>query len=287
MSKFILGTANFSGKYGVARNKNINEKELEEIILFAQKNGINHFDTAIAYGEAQRILGRFLDKSEKLKIDSKISDKECESISSIINAVEKTIECLGIDKLSTLYLHNSKSLLGSNQNIVKAGLNKLIDLGLVDYVGLSAYTLNEIILCKNTFSVLTRFQVPENICDRRLINSKELMELVLLGNVINVRSIFLQGLLLMNIKSIPVKLEEAKKIIQKFDFYSKSIGSTRTELCIVYALGIPWASKIVIGVDSQFQLQEIIKSDASLINDWSKNIDKLDGSIVDPRTWSI
>ena len=72
MSKFILGTANFSGTYGLAQNKNIVEKQLQEIILFAQENGINHFDTATGYGNAQSILGRFIDKSKKPKIDSKI-----------------------------------------------------------------------------------------------------------------------------------------------------------------------------------------------------------------------
>jgi aryl-alcohol dehydrogenase-like predicted oxidoreductase len=285
MSKFILGTANFSGSYGLVHNKNVDEKQLQEIIFFAQENGINHFDTATAYGKAQSILGRFLDKSKKPKIDSKISEKECESVSSILAAVKKTIDCLGVDKLSTLYLHNSKLLLEKNQNIVKAGLNKLIDLGLVDYIGVSAYTLNEVILCKNILSSLTRFQVPENICDRRLVNSKELLELSLLGDQINVRSIFLQGLLIMDIQSIPTKLKKAYEIIQEFEYYSKSIQSTRAELCTAYALGIPWASKIVVGVESQLQLQEIVNFDTLLINDWSKSIQTLDESIIDPRNW--
>ena len=285
MSKFILVTANFGGSYGLAQNKNIGEKHLKEIILFAQENGVNHFDTATAYGTSQSILGKFIDKSKKPKIDLKISEKECESVSSILAAVKKTIDCLGVDKLSTLYLHNSKSLLEKNQNIVKSGLNKLIDLGLVDYIGVSAYTLNEVILCKNTFSSLTRFQVPENICDRRLVNSKELLDLSILGDEINVRSIFLQGLLIMDIQSIPTKLEKAKRIIQEFEYYSKSIQSTRAELCTAYALGIPWASNIVIGVESQLQLQEILKFGTLSIDDWSKNIQKLDESIADPRNW--
>jgi aryl-alcohol dehydrogenase-like predicted oxidoreductase len=285
MSKFILGTANFSGTYGLAQNKNIVEKQLQEIILFAQENGINHFDTATGYGNAQSILGRFIDKSKKPKIDSKIGQKDCESVSSILATVKKTIDCLGVEKLSTLYLHDSKSLLKENQNIVKTGLNKLIDLGLVDHIGVSAYTLSEVILCKNTFSSLTRFQVPENICDRRLVNSKKLMDLSISGDQINVRSIFLQGLLVMDIHSIPIKLKKASKIIQEFEYYSKSIQSTRAELCTAYALNIPWASKILIGVESQLQLQEILKFDTLLIKDWSKNIQKLDESIVDPRNW--
>ena len=47
-----------------------------------------------------------------------------------------------------------------------------------------------------------------------------MIELVSLKNEINVRSIFLQGLLLMNPQLIPNKLEEAKEVISEFDLYS-------------------------------------------------------------------
>lgn len=285
MSRFILGTANFGVRYGIAQRTESSKSQIQELVSFAQENGVNHFDTATAYGESQRILGKYLDVGKNPKIDSKITDKECESVDSIVKAVRNTIDYLGVNRLSTLYLHNSKSLLGKNQPIVRAGLTKVIDLGFVDYIGLSAYSLKEVLKCKKTFSLITRFQVPENICDRRLLNSKELHSLASFGNVINVRSIFLQGLLLMSVNSIPNELKRAIRTIQEFDDYSSSLKSTRVALCTAYALSIPWASSIVVGAESKFQLEEIISSKFGLPKNWSKKIDTLSQTILDPRNW--
>jgi aryl-alcohol dehydrogenase-like predicted oxidoreductase len=287
MVNFILGTANFSGGYGIASHRNIEDSELREIITYAQENDINCFDTAIAYGEAQAKLGNLLDKSKNIKIDSKIGNKECQTSTLILKSVEESLRNLGVNKLSTLYLHNPESLLGENQSNVIAGLTKVLDLQLVDFIGVSTYTLKEVIECKKIFPALTRFQVPENICDRRLINSKEMIELVSLKNEINVRSIFLQGLLLMNPQLIPNKLEEAKEVISEFDLYSKSCKVSRLDFCIEYAKSIPWVSNLTIGVESKLQLQEIIKSNYKLNNDWENRIPKLPEMIVDPRNWTV
>jgi len=117
MVNFILGTANFSGGYGIASHRNIEDSELRDIITYAQENDINCFDTAIAYGEAQAKLGNLLDKSKNIKIDSKIGNKECQTSTLILKSVEESLRNLGVNKLSTLYLHNPESLLGENQSM--------------------------------------------------------------------------------------------------------------------------------------------------------------------------
>ena len=88
MANFILGTANFGGRYGIASHRNIEDRELREIITYAQENDINYFDTATAYGESQTKLGKLVDKTEKLKIDSKIIDKEFQTSDLILKSVE-------------------------------------------------------------------------------------------------------------------------------------------------------------------------------------------------------
>jgi aryl-alcohol dehydrogenase-like predicted oxidoreductase len=286
MATFILGTANFSGEYGIASHRNIEENQLQEIVTYAQENGINRFDTAIAYGESQTKLGKLVNKSKNFKFDSKISNKECQTSSLILKSVERSLQDLDVNKLSTLYLHDPKSLLGENKSAVIKGLTKLLDLNLVDYIGVSTYTLKEVIECKRIFPELTRFQLPENICDRRLINSKEIAELVSLKNEINIRSIFLQGLLLMNSQLIPKELKEAKDVISEFELYSKSCKVSRLDFCLAYAKSIPWASNLIIGVESKLHLQEIIKSDYKLNEDWENRISKLPEMIIDPRNWT-
>jgi aryl-alcohol dehydrogenase-like predicted oxidoreductase len=177
--------------------------------------------------------------------------------------------------------------LGDNKSATKNGITKILDMGLADYIGVSVYTLDDLLECKKVLPDLSRFQVPENICDRRLSRSKEMLELSKDNNVINVRSIFLQGLLLMPIEAIPMSLSESSKSINDLDLYSKREAVTRIDLCIAYAKSISWASKIVVGVESISQLKAILDSSYKLNNEWEKNISVVNEVIADPRKWQL
>ena len=287
VSNFILGTANFSGNYGIAQKENLELEQVQEILSFAQVNKLNHFDTAKTYGNTQKILGDCLNHSNYVKIDSKISKQECETVESILEFARESLAELKVEKFSTLFLHDPNSILGENKSATKSGLMKILETGLADYIGVSVYTLNELLECKKAFPYLSRFQVPENICDRRLSNSEEMMNLARGNNEINVRSIFLQGLLLMPVESIPRDLSESRKSINDLDLYSKKEAVTRIDLCVAYAKSISWASKIVVGVESISQLKAILDSRYTLNNEWEKNISVVSEAIADPRKWQL
>ncbi len=285
MSKFILGTANFNGNYGIAQKKNLELAQIEEILSFAQANNLNHFDSASSYGNSQKILGRLLENSNLVQIDSKIGNQECGTVESILKFVQKTLTELKISKLSTLYLHDANSLLGDNKSSTKNGLIKILEMGLADHIGVSVYTLNDLLDCKKELTALSRFQVPENICDRRLSHSEEMLELARDNNVINIRSIFLQGLLLMPIEDIPKSLSESRKSINDLELYAKKEHVKRIDLCIAYAKSISWASKIIVGVESKNQLKEILDSSYELNNEWEQSVSVVNEVIMDPRKW--
>jgi hypothetical protein len=287
VSKFILGTANFNGDYGIAQKKNLELAQIEEILSFAQINNLNHFDTANSYGDAQNILGSLLDYSNPVQIDSKIGNQECGTVESILESVQKSLAELKINKLSTLYLHDANSLLGNNKSSTKNGIRKILEMGLADHIGVSVYTLNDLLECKKELPDLSRFQVPENICDRRLSHSEEMLELSRDNNEINVRSIFLQGLLLMPKEAIPKSLSESSKSINDLDLYSKKEAVTRIDLCIAYAKSISWASKIIVGVESITQLKTIFDSSYKLNNEWEESISVVGELIADPRKWQL
>lgn len=287
MSKFILGTANFNGNYGIAQKKNLELAQIDEILSFAQANNLNHFDTANSYGNSQKILGRLLEYSNPVQIDSKIGNQECGTVESILESVQKSLSELKINKLSTLYLHDANSLLGDNKSSTKNGLTKILEMGLADHIGVSVYTLNDLLECKKELIVLSRFQVPENICDRRLSQSEEMLELARDNNVINIRSIFLQGLLLMPVEAIPKSLSESRKSINDLELYAKKEAVDRIDLCIAYAKSISWASKIVVGVESITQLRAILDSNYKLSSEWERNVSRASEAIADPRKWQL
>jgi len=285
MKSLILGTANFGGTYGISSQKKIPTESIEQILSVAQDNGINHFDTAKSYGEAEIILGKFLDKSQSLFIDSKIALSECESVNSILDAVNDSLNVLGIPKLNTLYLHNADLLSGNNSLIIQQGMEKVLDLGLADNLGVTVYTLKQLKEANAEFPLLSTFQILENICDRRLIHSKELLDFANKGNVVNIRSVFLQGLLLMSLKNLPDKLQKATHSIEDLNKYAIENHVNVLDLCIAYVKKIPWACNYLVGVESPSQLREILESSFELKENWETQISPLPEELKDPRFW--
>ena len=285
MKSLILGTANFGGTYGISSQKKIATDSIEQILSLAQDNGINHFDTAKSYGDAEIILGKFLDKSQPLFIDSKIALPECESVNSIVDAVNQSLSVLGIPKLNTLYLHNADLLSGNNSLIIQKGMEKVLDLGLADNLGVSVYTFKQLKEANAEFPLLSTFQILENICDRRLIYLKELVDFTNKGNVVNIRSVFLQGLLLMSLKNLPDKLQKATHSLQDLNKYAIENHVNVLDLCIAYVKKIPWVGNYLVGVESPSQLREILGSSFELKENWETQISQLPEELKDPRFW--
>ena len=285
MKSLILGTANFGGPYGVSNQNKIANESIEQILSVAQENGINHFDTAKSYGDAEIILGKFLNKSQPLFIDSKIALPECESVDSIVDAVNDSLNVLGIPKLNTLYLHNADLLSGNNSLVIKQGMEKVLDLGLAANLGVSVYTFKQLKEVKVEFPLLSTFQILENICDRRLIHLKELVDFTNKGNVVNIRSVFLQGLLLMNSKNLTAKFHKATKSIENLNKYASKNSVSVLDLCIAYVRDIPWVGSYLVGVESISQLTEILKSSFVLKENWETQISPLPEELKDPRFW--
>lgn len=287
LPKIILGTANFGNPYGIANGGRLLALEESKLITrWTQVNGSNHFDTALAYGDAEKILGASLDQTLSPAVDTKLDAKSCQSRKSILEAAKKARDKLGVDLISTLYLHDEQLLQTASVTEVSAGLREVLDVGLAKKIGVSAYSEAAVIACKKALPELSVFQVPENICDRRLFDSRHIQALAGDGNEFLVRSIFLQGLLLMDPGLLPPNLESAAPGLRSLMNYSRNYSVTVMELCLAYAFSIPWASGIVVGVTSLGQLQEINNSATSLPAGWDSAISKLPSEIIDPRRWT-
>ena len=88
MPDLILGTATFGSAYGIANQGfNVEHENLKEILDYAQNNGISEFDTAPTYGNAENLLGKFLDQRQKPKISSKINQKDCFSVDNMLKQI--------------------------------------------------------------------------------------------------------------------------------------------------------------------------------------------------------
>jgi len=288
MANLILGTATFGTGYGIA-NKGIKlgDGTISEIVSTAQRIGISEFDTAPAYGSAETHLGKFLNQELEPKVSSKISKEDSLSVKLMMESVKKSIARTKVRRLTNLYLHDSEALSGRGASETILGLKELLATGLVDRIGVSVYSIQSLLKSKEIFPELTVFQVPENICDRRLLDSKELKALASEGNHFIVRSIFLQGLLLMSLDEIPPELEGSKFAIGQLKTFADAQHVSTLDLCLSYGKAISWAEGFIIGAASVLQLRQIMDSKIQLPAGWDSKIGTVPEKILDPRNWGV
>lgn len=284
-SKLILGTANLTSKYGVSNPNIMSYADAHGLVTTAIQNGITNFDTAPIYGGSEQFLGKILPKFKKIQVDSKLSTKQDPTLEATLEGIRTTIRLTGQKKLNRVYVHDSSLLLDGNNHGIINGLREAKDLELICSYGASVYDLKEIIKLHEKFPDLMTYQVPENICDRRLYFSNTLEELAKSGIDIVVRSILLQGLLVMNLEDIPDSLYETKKVLANFNDFAKESCISKLDLCVAYADSIEWASSIIIGAFSEKQLIQILDSNTKLPTNWQEKIGTIPSPYIDPRNW--
>ncbi|ELS33348.1 MULTISPECIES: aldo/keto reductase [Pseudanabaena] len=259
MSRLALGTAQFGMSYGIANKQGkINFISATEILAYAYAAGIDTLDTAIAYGDSEQCLGSIGVKS--WKVISKLP-KMPESTPDILNWVKQkvlgSLTRLQLPKLYGLLLHHPEQLLSIEGKNLYNALMLLKEEELVNKIGVSIYSVNEIELLLSQFE-LDLVQVPCNILDRNLVESGWLYHLKELGIEIHVRSVFLQGLLLMNTQNRPSKFNHWQALWYQWDEWLKSSNISAIDACLNYVLSFPEISKIVVGIDTLCQFKEIL-----------------------------
>ena len=289
MSKLALGTAQFSLNYGISNNSNkMSLIEAFKILNYAKKQGISLIDTAILYGESQRIIGKIgandLQIVTKLPpLPKKIKKKPGDWV---IRNIRNSLSYLDIKSLYGLLLHQSSDLAGETGKVLLSHLIKIKNKDLVKKIGVSIYDPIELEKIELLLDQIDIVQAPINLVDRRLQISGWLSKLKSLGIEVHARSVFLQGLLLMKKNKIPKKL---KKIFLGLDSWIEEIKKkdlNPVEECLSYPLSLPEVDRVLIGVDSLNQLKNIVK--VSNIKKQKRNWSFMISSnqmLINPSNW--
>lgn len=257
--KLALGTAQFGLNYGVANSSGkMSYEEAESIIRFGSENGIDTIDTAINYGDSEGRLGRI--GIREFNVISKLPEipDECLNISAWIESeVRASLIRLGLNSLYGLLLHRPHQLFEKNGKEIYLALLLLKDAGLVRKVGISIYDPAELnqLLTNFEFDLV---QAPFNLLDRRLINGGWLEILNGRGIELHVRSVFLQGLLLLKINERPARFNPWLPLWKEYDDWLTDIKISPAQACLRYAVSFSGIAKIIIGVDNVMQLKELM-----------------------------
>ncbi len=284
--ELILGTASFGLKYGIANDfDQVDQSEATRIIEYSLQNGFSGIDTAQSYGNSESVIGNALIGQLDVPVTSKIQQATCSSSLKIISAIKKTLVNLKRKKIDTILLHDFQTLKECNVSELRNGLLSAIELELVSKIGISVYSEQEVVIAKQLFPELTVFQIPENICDRRSLNSKTLLDLSGEKNEFYVRSVFLQGTLLMAEEDFPKYMSKMGREVKLFQDYLAARDIDPMTACLAYGQSIPWANGLVIGVNSKIQLLQIIEASKYKITLDVDQAPKLSSKWLDPRKW--
>lgn len=288
MNKIALGTVQFGQSYGVTNKLGkVKKSEVLKIIKFAKKKNIDLLDTAITYGDSEKVLGSV--GVTDFNVVTKLPDCPVNSINLISwvkNHINKSLKRLGLKNIYGLLIHRSENLRGVSGIKIKDILYQLKSEGLVKKIGVSIYNPDELEELTKKIK-LDLVQAPINLIDQRLESSGWLSRLHDEGVEIHSRSTFLQGLLLLSRNNIPNKFERWANIWDRWEYEKKKNNNSPLEMCLSYPLSLKKVDRVIVGVNTLKHLNSILIA--------SKNIDKIkdyniiksiDPLLLNPFNWN-
>lgn len=289
IKKLSIGSAQLDSNYGLD-DKKLTIAQLKKILNIANKMKINNLDTASDYFNSENTIGK-IEISKKFKITSKLKKfDKIKNLKKKIDCLEKSIyfslKKLKIKSINSILFHESKSLFRRDGYKI---YKKLMDFKynkIIKKVGISVYDIKEFdCLVKNyDFDVV---QIPLNVFNQNFFINENLNKIKKRKIEIEVRSIFLQGLLLNN-KWIEKYFFQIRNKIRELDNLSNKYNLNRVELCLNFITNINEIDKIIIGVNNLNNFNEILNSQYRKLNlNDFKTISIKDKKIIDPRNWKF
>lgn len=296
LSRLMLGTVQFGLPYGVAnRTGQPDFRHVVDMLAAAIEGGVNCFDTAAAYGTSEEVLGRALDElgaANRVTIVTKVralTPGELADPQAAKLAIEKSIsesrQRLRIDTLPVVLFHREAD--AAYQDV----LAELKDKGWLRYYGVS---------CDNRpgpaagfvagqhFSAL---QVPANILDPRHPRSGVFQAADQRDVAIFIRSVYLQGLLVMPEADIPATLRDVIPARNRLASIAADAGMDLTELALRYMLSFDEVTCVLAGVETVAQVEQNLAMvnrgplPTDLLSRLAPAIPDLPETIVNPGLW--
>jgi aryl-alcohol dehydrogenase-like predicted oxidoreductase len=271
-SKLMLGTVQFGLNYGIANTRG--KPSLDTVMAILNEawlGGVNALDTAAAYGDSETVLGEALTRLgliDKMLIVSKVSPIPagmpfCQAEKFIETSICNSLRNLRIERLPVCLFHRDEDL--KYYPILK----KMTERGLIGAGGIS---LDEHSAIEGAIARTKYIQIPYNVLEWRYETLLE--QAVQKGITIFARSVYLQGLLLMDEASIRPGLCGIIPVRRRLEELARRHDMSLAGLCLRFVLSRTGISSVLTGVDNPAQLRENL------------TVPKLPEELIHPKLWS-
>jgi len=286
--KLALGTVQFGLPYGIANdNGQVTEKDAKLILDCAAESDINTLDTAVGYGDSEQCLGNIGIDDWRIITKLPIIPRDCSNVKDwILYQVAESLARLKVKQIKGLLLHRPLQLLDPVGQEIWSTLQDLIQSGIVEKIGYSIYEPKELDQLWSKYQP-NIIQTPFNVFDRRIKTSGWLKKMHNNNVEVHVRSIFLQGLLLMGKEKRPAIFDHWNPIWEEWDKWLEKEKLSPLEASLGFVNSELMVDRIVVGVDSLKQLKEIIVLSEIQIECIPCTISTNDQNLINPSNWIL
>lgn len=296
VSEISLGTVSLGADYGLPAPGEFGRPEKRDavrVIHEAVEAGINLFDTAPAYGEAEALLGEALSQKHDCFIASKVSLPSKTSVTplrdQLIGSLEKSLRAVKRDTLDIVQIHNA------TVEVLVAGeilgiLDEARKAGKIRFVGVSIYTEAEALAAIHTNAV-DMIQIAYNILDQR--KSKTVLPAAQKNKVgILTRSALLKGVLSAKAQHLPPEMSELKTAAGRARESLKTSWENLPTAAVRFCLDSPGIDSVLIGPRTAAELHQslsVLKMEPFTREflDEAKSLGLTEERLVNPAMWPM
>ena len=256
LSKLGFGAAQFPLDAGVPARGRPPEAEVAEIMNLAARSGLAMFDTAHGAPHAETVIGERLPRPcpYRVMIKSTRADRGADFIE---DAARLSLRRLGLRQADAIIVQVAGDLHSPMGPESWNRLCALRDEGLFKKIGLSVFASDDPVGLAKRFKP-DIIQAPASLLDQRLLIDGSLAQIAELGVEVQLRSIFLQGLLFLPPDRVPGPMKGAASCLSRVRRMIAEGRSDPLQAALGFALSRPEASGVLVGVTSAAELQAII-----------------------------
>jgi aryl-alcohol dehydrogenase-like predicted oxidoreductase len=264
-AELVLGAVQLGLEYGAAnRTGKPSRSDALRLVQRAADAGITKFDTARSYGDSEHRLGEALRARKSVRTITKLSPlsdlglrASREVVREAVDAsIAESLYALRREQIDCLLLHRAAHMTAFDGAVWQRLLERLAD-GTVLSLGVSVQSPEEAFAALDSKDV-QHVQLPFNLLDWRWRDSGVIARVAERSTVtVHARSVFLQGLLATDDVSIWPAIDgvSPSSLVTRLralvtEFERESLA----DLCLAYARGQEWIDGVVVGMETQAQL---------------------------------
>ena len=285
-SRLSLGTVQFGLPYGVANTiGQVDEATAHAILRMAKDHGVGALDTASSYGTSESVIGTFGSDGWRMTTKLAALPDICDDVATWVEGeIRGSLNRLRAASVHTVLLHRPDDLLGVHGGQLRDALLACREQGLFAAQGVSLYSTGDLERFMGQFDI-DAVQLPFNILDRSLVTDGHARRLRDAGIEVQVRSVFLQGLLLLPLEEQIARFPTGESVWRALATWTNAHDLTPYEACARFALGQSDLDAIIVGVDSVEHLTTLLVTAEKPPIDVPLDIVSANPDVIDPRRW--